>query len=65
MYRVLPAMSGSAWDHSLILRACCGVGSPVAVAVELSKGLIVYALQKFDCAAPGAALLTVAAASNY
>jgi transposase len=33
------------WAQSLIQR----FGSPIAVAVELSKGPIVYALQKFDC----------------
>ena len=32
------------WAQSLIQR----FGSPIAVAVELSKGPIVYALQKFD-----------------
>lgn len=33
------------WAQSLVQR----FGSPIAVAVELSKGPIVYALQKFDC----------------
>jgi hypothetical protein len=33
------------WALSLIQR----FGSPIAVAVELSRGPIVYALQKFDC----------------
>jgi transposase len=33
------------WVQSLVQR----FGSPIAVAVELSKGPIVYALQKFDC----------------
>jgi transposase len=33
------------WVGSLVQR----FGSPIAVAVELSKGPIVYALQKFDC----------------
>ena len=33
------------WVQSLAQR----FGSPIAVAVELSKGPIVYALQKFDC----------------
>jgi Transposase len=33
------------WAQSLAQR----FGSPIAVAVELSKGPIVYALQKFDC----------------
>lgn len=33
------------WAQSLVQR----FGSPIAVAVELSKGPIIYALQKFDC----------------
>ena len=33
------------WVHAL----CQRFGSPMAVAVELSKGPIVYALQKYDC----------------
>ena len=33
------------WAHSLRQR----FGSPIAVAVELTKGPIVYALQKYDC----------------